>query len=151
MNLFLLRHGDALPGSPDEARKLSQKGVKQIKKMAKVLIKTDVSFDLILSSPLIRAMQTAEIVADKFEGKIETSDVLSPGCKIEVLFQELLKHNNNSVLIVGHEPDFGHIIGNIIGTGHPIPLRKGGLVLIDIEDPNIQKGTLVWFLDPDIL
>lgn len=140
MRLFLLRHGEAAPSEQypdDHLRPLTDKGREQIKEMAEELAEMGTSFDVIVSSPCVRAYQTAEIVADalKERDKMFVDDMLAPGCTLGDIL-EILERNRQfeSILCVGHEPDFGQIASELLFLDEPRPLRKGEMVEIEIDN-----------------
>jgi phosphohistidine phosphatase len=114
-------------------------------------------FDVIISSPLVRALQTAEIVAREVKHKspIEICPALAPGLSPELLFQFLGGFPDaQRVLLVGHEPDLGNFALTLLGGARPdrFPLRKGGVCRVDVDHlPPDGTGTLVWAVTPRIL
>jgi len=156
MDLLILRHGDAgrhstAPG--DFKRSLTTEGQQEIIGISNGLKSLGVELDHILSSPLLRAKQTAEILAKsiKFKGKIEELDALKPeGNKLE-LYSILSRLKQDSVvLLVGHEPYLSEIISEAISQSDcRIDLKKAGLARIKILStlPKI-KGELRWLLSP---
>lgn len=156
MDLFILRHGDAGRQSPlpgDSKRSLTAKGQQEIVDLSNGLRSLDVKFDHILTSPLLRTKNTAEIVAKtlKFKGKIEELNSLKPeGNKLE-FYSILSKLKDNSVvLVVGHEPFLSEMIGHAISQADcRINLKKAGLARLRVLStlPKI-KGELRWLLTP---
>jgi phosphohistidine phosphatase len=162
MDVFLLRHAEAeLLGETnqfrDEARALTEDGRKQMRNAAFGLHNLHVKFDLIVSSPLIRARQTAEIVAEVFKHQesIAIWEELSPGVRPASLFERIkTKGPRNSILLVGHEPDMGTIASFLlVGSSKvSIPFKKAGLCRIEVDEiPPILPGTLKWMLTPKVL
>ncbi|MFA6170657.1 MAG: phosphohistidine phosphatase SixA [Candidatus Margulisiibacteriota bacterium] len=140
MKLYLLRHGEAAPSEdyPDDyLRPLTDNGRTQIRELAGELVETGISFDVIVSSPCVRAYQTAEIVADalKERDKMFVDDMLAPGCTLGDIL-EILERNRQfeRILCVGHEPDFGEIAGELLFLDEPRPLRKGEMIEIEIDN-----------------
>jgi phosphohistidine phosphatase len=160
MNLFLLRHGLAVErGSPgfanDAVRPLTPKGRRQLLKTTAALKKMELSFDLIFSSPLLRAKQTAEIVAGalKLKRRLVFAAELPPGGDAQKLIQRIsaLKPPPQNILLVGHEPALGELISLLVtGTaGAGFALKKGGLAKLEAE--RLCAGncaTLAWLLTP---
>ena len=114
MELFLLRHGPAVEGGTrgfedDAARPLTPRGRRQLRKTAGAIRKLEPDLDLILSSPFLRAKQTAEIVAAglKLKKRLKFSNALAPGGQPAILLRQLarLKPVPEKILLVGHEPD----------------------------------------------
>src|ERR1017187_5933090 len=119
MELYLLRHGLAVEhGTPgfaeDSARPLTPKGRRQLRKIAAAMKQMGLDFDLILSSPLPRAKQTAEIVAArlKLKKRLKFSNALAPGGDPAILFRQLERTRPapEKLLLVGHEPDLSRLI-----------------------------------------
>jgi len=154
MNLYFVRHGLAenrleWEGS-DEERPLTDKGKKQMKSMARLIQKLGIEADLIVTSPLMRALQTAKIIARKLDYKDKlVEDVrLAPGFGVDQLKELLTTHaEKNTLMLVGHEPDFSYTIGALIGGGHVV-CAKGGLARVDLTNPQVLEGELVWLIPP---
>ena len=160
MDIFILRHGIAVePGTPgyenDSERPLNPKGERRLHSAAAAMKKLELSFDLILSSPFIRAKQTAEIVVGELKLKqgIEFFDGLVPGGNPKALIHTLngLKPTPGNVLLVGHEPYLSRLISLLV-SGHAdavIEMKKGGLCKLEVvELQHGQCARLVWLLTP---
>ena len=160
MNLFILRHGIAAePDAPgiktDAERPLVAKGEQRLREAAAAMDKMDLSFDTIISSPYLRAKQTAEIVAKHFklQKKLEFSDDLIPGGNPQALIRQLngLKPAPENVLLVGHEPYLSRFIA-LLSSGSPaatIEMKKGGLCKLEVEELECGHcATLAWLLTP---
>lgn len=159
MELYFLRHGKAVKREewtgPDERRPLSDAGVAAMHAEAAALGRLGLAPDLIAASPLERARRTAEIVAAALglEDMIVISTALAPGLSLETLAQLLAAHRGaERILLVGHEPAFSEVIGELIG-GARIVLRKGALARVDLAGATLERGggRLVWLLQPDTL
>jgi phosphohistidine phosphatase len=155
MQLYFLRHGvadwpDWDPARDDE-RPLTDTGVTRMKAEAKKIRRLDLGLKAILTSPLVRARQTAEAVAERIELKAVEEPALAPGFNGQRL-QEILKRypDAGALLLVGHEPDFSRTIAQLIGGGR-IAMKKGGLARVDLESTDPPKGQLVWLLAPKTL
>ena len=160
MEIFLLRHGPAVergtPGfEPDAARPLTPKGRRQIRKIVAAMGIMDLHLDLILSSPFLRAKQTAEIAASELNLKrrLKLSDALVPGGSTATLFRQLtrIKPAPKKILFVGHEPDLSRLIALLVTGGSVLhlDLKKGGLCKLNVEKLGDGKcATLVWLLTP---
>ena len=160
MNLFILRHGIAVePGTPgfenDSDRPLISKGERRLRKAATAMEKLELSFDLILSSPFVRARQTAEIIGGelKLKKRIEFFDGLVPGGNPKALIHALseLKTAPENVLLVGHEPYLSRLISLLVsgGADAAIEMKKGGLCKLEVgELRHGQCARLVWLLTP---
>jgi phosphohistidine phosphatase len=125
--IWLLRHGDAEDGGgkPDADRELTKKGEQQSRDAGKALKALGVKLDVCLTSPRVRARQTAELACEALGTKVEEDDRLSGGD-----FDPLdLAAGRGEVLLVGHEPDFSSAIAMV--TGSRVKMKKGGLAAID--------------------
>jgi phosphohistidine phosphatase len=155
MELYFLRHGvaaDAAPPQMDDAsRPLTEEGIAKIKDEALGLRRLGVEIDLLLTSPLRRARETAEIVGRTLELEAQLADALAPGCDLRRLRQLLGEQRAaQRVMIVGHEPDFSWLIGSLTG-GSRVLLKKGGLARVDLEEAEQGAATLIWLLPPRVL
>jgi phosphohistidine phosphatase len=148
MQLYFLRHGEAdWPGwtKPDDERPLTDFGKKEVRQVAKFLDHLKVKPDLIVSSPLPRALQTAEVAAEQLKINLRQDEALEPGFGISGLSAVLKRHGSKVLMLVGHEPDFSSVISAL--TGGFIKMSKAGVALIDI-DPETEKGRLLWLFPP---
>src|SRR5579885_3238064 len=115
MKLYLVRHGIAVEGlvrgiSSDAQRPLTEEGVQELKMVAQSLKRFDLKPDVIVSSPLVRAKQTAEVLLQELGGELVTSDSLSPGVTAANVFKFLKKYaDKDEIFLVGHEPDVGEL------------------------------------------
>lgn len=157
--LYLIRHGLAEERGeawPDDARRpLTAKGMSRLRKAARGLAELGVSFDVILTSPLVRARQTAEIVAAECDARpaLVMAESLAPGGSYAAVVAELEKHAKRPrIALVGHEPGIGELAARLIGSRHAVPFRKGAVCRIDLDAlPPSGSGELRWFLTPRIL
>jgi phosphohistidine phosphatase len=148
MQLYFLRHGEAdWPGwtKPDDERPLTDFGKKEVRQVAKFLNRLKVKPDVIVSSPLPRALQTAEAAAEQLKTKLGQDEALEPGFGISELSTVLKRHPSKVLMLVGHEPDFSSVISAL--TGGFIKMSKAGIALVDI-DPETEKGRLLWLFPP---
>lgn len=148
MKIFLIRHGHAVDEDrhlSDSERFLSRKGRKSVREVGRALRKASVSFDVVLTSPLVRAVQTAELVAEQvgYEGVIEVVPSLQPMGPIEVAQQEIIQRGRH-IAVVGHEPSISVLCGLLAGQSHFPPLRKAQVVCL-------HGSEVAWTLDPDRL
>ena len=155
MELYFLRHGiaeDAGPsGAGDAGRRLTKEGAAKVKAEARGLRELGVRLDTLLTSPLVRAHATTEIVAKELGLELHLADELAPGCDVERLFALLGEHRGaERVMVVGHEPDFSTMIGALTG-GSRVQIKKGGLARVDLDALEPGAGTLVWLLPPRAL
>jgi phosphohistidine phosphatase len=162
MNLYVIRHAIAVDeGTPeyeqDSERPLTDKGKKKMRQIAKGLRALGVEFDLILSSPYIRAKETAEILADVFKVKadIAFSDNLIPMGDPDLLIAEMNeKYSANSIVLVGHEPQLTAFVSLLVAENAnvDITLKKGGVCRLSADDlHHTRKAALEWLLTPGIL
>ncbi|HEY9776096.1 MAG TPA: phosphohistidine phosphatase SixA [Planktothrix sp.] len=161
MKLYLVRHGIAqerLGGAVlnDSQRPLTDEGRHETRQVAQALKKLGVRADIVVSSPLTRARQTAEIfnevLGEKDEVKI--ADALAPGGSSSGVYKFLQKLNAaEEVFCVGHEPDIGKLAASLMWAGPEldIPFKKAGVLRVDVPDvPPTIPGTLKWFITPKI-
>jgi len=133
--LWLLRHADAAPGSPDDKRPLTERGIEQARAAGLALKQLDVHLDACLSSPKLRALQTAELACEPLGVEVRVEEALA-GEPFDV---RELTAGLGEVLLVGHDPSFSLTVHAL--TGAQARLRKGGLAAI-------EKGELLLLLRP---
>ena len=155
MKLYFLRHGIAGERSEwqgdDAARPLTAEGIDKMKRTAATLAQLDLGLNVIIASPLVRARQTAEIVARKLDCPFVEDQRLEPGFNDDQLQKVLLDHPDaESVMLIGHEPDFSDTISALIGGGR-IVCKKGSVALIELPNAHSRRGELVWLLPPKVL
>lgn len=159
LELYLIRHGVAAERGPeypdDSKRPLTGKGIAALRQEAKALDALDISFDLIIASPLTRTRQTADVFAEHLAGKptVALSDSLAPAGTPAAVMQELGRHPRKArIALVGHEPNIGELAARLIGARSPIEFKKGAICRIDFDVlPPKSPGMLRWFLPPRIL
>jgi phosphohistidine phosphatase len=147
MVAYFLRHADAeLRADSDRERKLTPKGVEQAEKVGKFFVRCDLSPELILTSPFVRARQTAKIVAGSLENaEFSEAGWLASGMTAETCLMELKAvQEKASVLLVGHEPDFSETIAVVLGVEDPaaIKVRKASLTGVELIDFRAGQGHL---------
>jgi phosphohistidine phosphatase len=148
MRLYFLRHGAAdWPhwDQPDDERPLTKAGRKEMHAVGEFLAELGVKPDIILTSPLPRAAQTADIAAEHLKVRVREEKLLAPGFPIEDLTRLLRKYPQQVLMLVGHEPDFSLVIMAL--TGASLKLSKAGVALLDL---NLQKGKLLWLFPPKL-
>ncbi len=118
-----------------------------MEKVADFLELLDVAIDHMVTSPLPRARQTAEIVADRFKWKLKKDALLEPGFDRAGLKRLLHKYDGAAIMLVGHEPDFTSVIHVL--TGAALKLSKAGLALVEVDVAGM-KGQLLWLFPPKI-
>jgi phosphohistidine phosphatase len=159
MELYLIRHGlagDRGPEWPDDSKRpLTSDGLMRLRKAARGLDELGVTFDQIVTSPLVRTRQTAEVFAQILKGTppVATADALAPAGSSGAVVQEITKYVRKPRLaLVGHEPNLGELAAQLIGARMPLEFKKGGICRIDFDMlPPKGNGTLRWFLTPKIL
>jgi phosphohistidine phosphatase len=152
MRLYFVRHGDATWDAwtgPDEERPLTKKGRKQLAAVAASLQALNVRPHLILTSPLPRAAESAQILADTLGGESAPTPALSPGFGMDTLKELVQSGGEGDLLLVGHEPDFSQVIGAL--TGGSVRLAKAGVARVDLEQANDLHGRLVWLVPPKVM
>jgi phosphohistidine phosphatase len=159
LELYLIRHGVAAERGeeyPDDSKRpLTSDGIARLRKEAKALDALGVEFDQILSSPLVRARQTADVFGETMKAKppIANTDALTPAGSPAAVIQELGKHMRKArIALVGHEPNMGELAAHLIGAKVPLPFKKGAICRIDFSVfPPKGKGQLCWFATPRML
>jgi phosphohistidine phosphatase len=158
MELYILRHGlaETAPNPPsggDSRRRLTNEGVDKMRRAAKGMKALELSFDLILSSPYLRARETAEIVAEALrpDKKLELSNALIPEGDSRVLIEELAKKYpaKKQVLIVGHEPSLSRLISLLVSgeTRATFDFKKGALCKLSAANlAHGQCAALEWLM-----
>ena len=157
--IYLVRHGlaeergDAWPD--DAKRPLTDEGMSRMRKSVRGLARIGVSCDVILTSPLVRARQTAEIVAAGLAERptLVTVDSLSPAGSFAAVIADLEKQaRRERIALVGHEPNIGELAARLIGSRHAIEFKKGAVCRVDLEAlPPSGPGQLRWLLTPKIM
>jgi len=158
MNLYLMRHGLAVERGTcgydsDRERPLTSKGERKVRRVAEALMKMEISFDAILSSPLIRSRQTADLLTDEMNSKeeVQLAEHLSPGGSMKSLVGHLarLSGSPQDILLVGHEPDLGQLAASLLTGGDTVSLvfKKGGVAKLAIDSLRVGRcATLEWLL-----
>lgn len=154
MEIWVLRHAKAEeggPAMPDEERALTPGAREKMRSAARAIARLEPKLDAILTSPLVRARQTAEPVARALalQDDVIESDALSPGADPKDILREIEKRGLDRVLVVGHMPHLGRLVGYLL-TGQPnslVEIKKGALARIEFEG-NTPKppGTLTLLL-----
>lgn len=149
MKLYFFRHGEAdWPNwnKPDDERPLTKAGAKEVRKVAKLLSQLKIA-PFILTSPLPRASQTAEIAAEVLEVEMREENNLKPGFNAARLAKLLQEFSGSELMVVGHEPDFSRTIREL--TEGAIKLSKAGVALVDFDE-STMRGQLRWLVPPKI-
>ena len=161
MQLYLIHHGIAIDREdpqypPDPERYLTEEGVEKTKQVAKGVAALGAVGDLLLTSPYVRAAQTAEIFASALEypkQKIRRTDLLLPGAEPSQLFRELAKEKQaSSVFLFGHAPQLDDVIATALGSKKRLTaLKKAGVAFVELKRLSPPIGQLVWLGTPKLL
>lgn len=158
MNLYFLRHAIAVErgtsGHKDENRPLTKDGIRKMKEGTKGIRRLGLKFDRILTSPLLRARQTADIVCKEFGQEAEVWQSLDPSEDPRQIIAALRKSNAKDLLLVGHEPHLSQFISVLISGSSDVQLefKKGGLCKVSSDDLIYGRcATLHWLLAPSQL
>jgi phosphohistidine phosphatase len=161
MNLYLLRHGIAVergvkPYPSDADRPLTPKGRRKLRRAAAAMRAMELSFDVILSSPLVRSRQTAELIAKTLHcrHRLELTDLLAPGASAVGLIRRLKQLKPQRVLLVGHEPDLSALASWLLSGVDELAItfKKSGLCRLSTERLRAGRcASLDWLLTPSQL
>ena len=156
MEIYVFRHGIAVErGTPgykkDSDRPLTKEGEEKLSQIAQAMLSMELEFDLILSSPFVRAAKTAQIVASELDEEVTFTEFLEPDGDALALISQINDEKPQRVLLVGHEPDLSRLISVLTtgGTAAAIELKKGGLCKMSADKLTFgQCATLNWLLTP---
>jgi phosphohistidine phosphatase len=154
LELYLLRHAHAGNSAtwdgPDSERPLSAKGRRQAARLGAFLAERGFAPDAIVTSPKLRARQTAELVADAIGIAISVDDRLGGELDPAVVGDIAERVGGTSVVIVGHDPEFSELAAALAGAEY-LPMKKGALARIDMSLPvQAGGGVLRWLLPPEL-
>ena len=157
--IYLIRHGLAEERGnswPDDAKRpLTDEGISRMRKSVRGLSRLGVTLDVVLTSPLVRARQTAEIVAAGVSPRpsLISAESLAPDGSFAAVVADLEKHvRKGHIGLVGHEPGIGELAARLIGSRHAIEFKKGAVCRIDLATiPPSGPGDLRWLLTPKIM
>jgi phosphohistidine phosphatase len=154
MELYLLRHAHA--GDPaawqgdDTDRPLSDQGIRQARRTGRLLAAISWQPNAIVTSPKVRAAQTAAIVAEALHADVAVDDRLAGAFDLDALRAILGERSGRRVMLVGHDPDFSDLVSELVGAA--IALKKGALARIDLDGPvEPGGGVLRWLIPPGAL
>jgi phosphohistidine phosphatase len=155
VRLHLLRHAHAGDSAEwigdDDLRPLTGKGRTQAERLGRFMCQHGIRPDVIVSSPLVRAMQTAEIVAGELDMTVRRDARLGSGFGKQELWSLLDELGAREPLLVGHEPDLSALLAYLIDAPS-VPMKKGALATVDLETRlGDGEGMLRWLLPPDLL
>lgn len=157
MHLFLLRHGDAdsSPTTNDNERPLSYRGRQEIEQVARFLQRSKIQIDVIFSSPLARAKETAAIIQSINQvEKLVVTEYLVPGSNHTHLFKEITDMKEPALLLVGHEPQMSTLISFLTSGNEQsnIEMKKGSLACLAVQKPiHRGAGLLRWIVPVSVL
>lgn len=159
MKLVIVRHAIAVPsgtpGIPDDDRPLTPKGKRRFRQAARGLARIVARPDVLLSSPLPRALETAEIAAKAWGRRIKPrTEAALAGNSIGDLLELLgAQPPDSTVCVVGHEPTLSTLLARLLGSSHSdrLAFGKGGAALVDVPGSPPEGGRLVWLLRPRVL
>jgi phosphohistidine phosphatase len=158
MQIYLLRHGiaeDGRPGQADADRALTAEGIKRLREILKRARTASVDPSVIVTSPYVRARQTAELAAEilGFEEALAPSAALTPMASPVDTWAELRALKGElSVLLVGHEPHMSSFTGFLLGTPElRVDFKKGAMVRVDMFEMGVRpRGVLKWMMAPKL-
>ncbi|HEY5506222.1 MAG TPA: histidine phosphatase family protein [Coriobacteriia bacterium] len=157
IELYFFRHGPAGSKSgwtgEDAERPLTARGREITVGVARRLAEAGLELDVIVTSPYVRARQTAEIASSALHvgSALETDDLLMPGFGPQELRSILARHPDaHRIMLVGHEGDFSSVVGRLIGSADLV-LRKAGVAMVELADAGSEHGTLRWLAPPSLL
>ena len=144
--LWLLRHGEAEPhdARPDELRRLTPRGEQQSRAAGRALAALELTFQLVATSPRVRALDTARLACELLDCEPVEHDALSKDFDVEDAIE--LVHaagDDKRLLVVGHNPDFEQVLHDL--TGARVDLKKGGVAGVRLDG---RRGTLIALLRP---
>ncbi len=158
MEIYILRHAIAeerRPGRRDQDRALTDEGRKKLGPVLDRARAAGAAPSLILTSPYVRAVQTAELAAEAlgYRGTLVRCNALVPGSPPEAAWLEIREHGNEkAILLAGHEPLLSEIAGHLLGAPRlAMDLKKGALLRLDVDSSAREpRGTLQWLLTPKL-
>jgi phosphohistidine phosphatase len=156
MRIYLVRHAESADRGgdiPDSSRHLSARGRLSFRETARKTKEEGIRPAHILTSPYVRAVQTAEILAERigFDGEVVPVPQLAPGFNLESL-NDILDNfpGDAEVALVGHEPDLGIVVTRLLSLPRPYAMRKGAVAALDLPEPRNRPGArLAWLLESD--
>jgi phosphohistidine phosphatase len=156
--LYILRHAiaeDRRPGLADARRVLTDEGRDKLKRVLLRARSAGVELSLILTSPLLRARQSAEMAADvlKYGGTIVETKALAPQASVEETWTEIRRRaSQGAILVCGHEPHLSKLVAHVLASPNlQVDMKKGALVRITFDRTSPQpQGTLEWMLSPKL-
>ena len=158
MEIYILRHGiaeDSVPGQSDSERSLTSEGKKKLRNVLRAAREAGVSPALILTSPLKRAVQTAQLAAEilEYPGDLLRTKALEPGAHPQMAWEEIRVHKDEqAILLAGHEPLFSSLTAYLLGCPDlRVDFKKGALACVEMDRFGAEPhGALKWLLTPKL-
>jgi len=160
IELYLVRHAIAAERGPnypdDRERPLTSEGIARFKQAVEGMKAFDVQLDLVLTSPLVRASHTAELLVSGIGGKprLEMLEALAPGGRTVQILEAIAKYSKRAkhIALVGHEPDMGELAARLLRSRGTIEFKKGATCCLELDGAMpMGPGTLKWLLPPRVL
>jgi phosphohistidine phosphatase len=159
VELYIVRHAIAAergPEWPDDAKRpLTDRGIDRFKEVVAGLAALDLELEIVVTSPLVRAKQTAEYLVKGLSPapSLAAAAALAPGHTPGETMDEVARRagGRSRVAIVGHEPDLGRLAAHLLGARRAVPFKKGGVCRIDLDTFASRGGRLIWFAPPRVL
>ena len=160
MKIYLIRHGlaaDRAPGAvhSDAGRELTDAGREETALMARAMKRLGVKPGVVLSSPLVRACQTADLLQETLGGERSVSAALMPGTTAQEVFKELSPLvTSEEIVLVGHEPDMGDVAAGFVRAGREfcLPFVQTGVLCVSVSDvPPTMPGIIKWLMTPAMI
>lgn len=159
VELYIVRHAIAAERGPewpdDDQRPLTERGIDRFKEVVAGLVFLEVQIDVIFTSPLLRARQTAEFLSEGLPEQVpvETADALAPGHTSLEVMEQIAREAGGAarVALVGHEPGVGALAGWLIGARRALPFKKGGVCRFEMDSLTSRYATLSWHMPPKAL
>ncbi len=161
IEIYIVRHavaGERGPSYPDDRlRPLTDEGIARFRQAVRGLAAINVTVDLVLTSPLVRALQTAELLVAGLPGhpRMDTLDALAPGGRVALIMEAIAQRSRqrqNRIALVGHEPDLGELAARLLAARGSIQFKKGAVCCIELQGRLAGgPGTLLWHLPPRVL
>lgn len=155
--VYMVRHAKAEDYDPDRHesdadRALTSDGADEFERVARAVRRLDKKIEIVLTSPLRRAKETAGILAKALGVGVEVFDELDPPVSPQRLLAAVKKRAEERLALVGHEPGCGEVIARWIGLGRSLPLKKGGVARLELDEPDSKApADLAWLATPEIL
>lgn len=153
MNLYLIRHGDSETDKPDEQRALTKEGQQAASKASGWVTKNIEKPQILFASPLKRAQETAEPFAKGWDVNIEKAEWLRANVEPSAVIEELKKRKEQNVVLVGHLPNLGLLLGALVWGLPPkeVVIPKCGIAYLEVKSWEPGNSKLKWMITPDLM